>query len=255
MTFWSLTNSDFPTNQTFHQFHDLDTELDLHRLWVVSMEHLQRVWHASRERLPLRTPGSVPFVGACMCSDCWDQFPRLYIDLMTYQVDFHRIERFPSSICDGCGMPAGSAYPSGHLVPSFILGLANAPIVETKFLELAMSLLDFSPRIPLGTFSILLVETNPFPNLSLFYWTMLFEYPSVLSRFCFSKPRINSKDIIHCTFTDGTRYVYVTHLGPFLFHVFEKSAGLNFQTLCKSPEKWKIFVISAHALACNRKQW
>ena len=84
-------------NQTFHQFHDLDTELDLHRLWVVSMEHLQRVWHASRERLPFRTPGSVP-----------------------------------------------------------ILGLANAPIVETKFLELAMSLLDFSPRIPLGTFSILL---------------------------------------------------------------------------------------------------
>ena len=98
MTFWSLTNSDFPTNQTFHQFHDLDTELDLHRLWVVSMEHLQRVSHASRERLPYRTPGSVP-----------------------------------------------------------ILGLANAPIVETKFLELAMSLLDFSPRIPLGTFSILLI--------------------------------------------------------------------------------------------------
>ena len=52
-------------------------------------------------------------------------------------------------------MPAGNAYPSGHLVPSPILGLANAPIVETKFLELAMSLLDFSPRIPLGTFSIL----------------------------------------------------------------------------------------------------
>ena len=53
---------------------------------------------------------------------------------------------------------AGNAYPSGHLVPSPILGLANAPIVETKFLELAMSLLDFSPRIPLGTFSILLGE-------------------------------------------------------------------------------------------------
>ena len=56
-------------------------------------------------------------------------------------------------------MPAGNAYPSGHLVPSPILGLANAPIVETKFLELAMSLLDFSPRIPLGTFSILLLPT------------------------------------------------------------------------------------------------
>ena len=31
MTFWPLTNSDFPTDQTFHQFHDLYTELDLHR--------------------------------------------------------------------------------------------------------------------------------------------------------------------------------------------------------------------------------
>ena len=37
-----------------------------------------------------------------------------------------------------------------------ISGLANALIVETKFLELAMSLPDFSPRIPLGTFLILL---------------------------------------------------------------------------------------------------
>ena len=41
------------------------------------------------------------------------------------------------------------------------LGLANVPIVETKFLELAMSLLDFSPRIPLGTFSILLTDATP----------------------------------------------------------------------------------------------
>ena len=75
MTFWSLTNSDFPTNLTFHKFHDIDTELDL-RLWVVSMEHLQRVWHASRERLPFRTPGSVPYCGTCLCSNCWDQIPR-----------------------------------------------------------------------------------------------------------------------------------------------------------------------------------
>ena len=32
MTFWPLTNSDLPTYQTFHQFHDLYTELDLHRI-------------------------------------------------------------------------------------------------------------------------------------------------------------------------------------------------------------------------------
>ena len=42
-----------------------------------------------------------------------------------------------------------------------IMGRACVPIVETRFLELAMSLLDFSPRIPLGTFSILLtISTN-----------------------------------------------------------------------------------------------
>ena len=64
--------------------------------WVVSIEHLRRVWHADRGRLLLRKPGPVP------------------------------------------------------------LGLAY----------------------------VLLVETNPFPNLSLFFRTMLFKYPSVLSRFC-----------------------------------------------------------------------
>ena len=66
-------------------------------------------------------------------------------------------------------MPAESAYPSGHLVPSPILGLANAPIVETKFLELTMSLLDFSPRIPLGTFLILpWTKHNLFEEISQF---------------------------------------------------------------------------------------
>ena len=34
MTFWPLTNSDFPTDQTFHQFHDLYTELDLHHIMI-----------------------------------------------------------------------------------------------------------------------------------------------------------------------------------------------------------------------------
>ena len=70
--------------------------------WVVSIEHLRRVWHADRGRLLLRTPGPVPLV---------------------------------------------LAY-------------------------------------------VLLVETNPFPNLTLFYRTMLFEYPSVLSRFCFKRKRV-----------------------------------------------------------------
>ena len=80
-----------PTDQTLYRARPF-TEF-----WVVSIEHLRRVWHADRGRLLLRTPGPVP------------------------------------------------------------LGLAY----------------------------VLLVETNPFPNLSLFYQTMLFEYPSVLFRFYF----------------------------------------------------------------------
>ena len=51
-------------------------------LWVVYMEHLQRVWHASRERLPFRTSGSLPLFRTCLCSNRWDQIPptspRLY---------------------------------------------------------------------------------------------------------------------------------------------------------------------------------
>ena len=45
-------------------------------------------------------------------------------------------------------------------------------------------LLRTSGPVPSGLAYVLLVETNPFPNLSLFYRAMLFEYPSVLSRFC-----------------------------------------------------------------------
>ena len=40
----------------------------------ISMLHLRRVRHASRERLPFRTPGSVPLLGTCLCSNCCVQF-------------------------------------------------------------------------------------------------------------------------------------------------------------------------------------
>ena len=62
-------------------------------------------------------------------------------------------EWFPWSICNGCSMPVGNAYPSGHLIPSPFLGIACAPIVETRCID--MSLLDYSPWIPFGIFSIL----------------------------------------------------------------------------------------------------
>ena len=73
---------------------------------------------------------------------------------------------FHGAFATGVASQQGTLTPSRHLVPSPILGLANAPIVETKYLELAMSLLDFSPRIPLGTFSILLLAiTGPIRSM------------------------------------------------------------------------------------------
>ena len=88
MTFWPLISyNDSPTDQTFHKFYDHVTDIKIHRISSSSMEHLKRVWHASRERLPFQT-------------------------------------------------------------------LVYFLIVETSFPELVVSFLDFSPCIPLDTFSI-----------------------------------------------------------------------------------------------------
>ena len=51
---------------------------------------------------------------------------------------------------------------------------------DQSFSELVVILPDYALRtpgpVPLGLAYVLLVETNPFPNLSLFYRTMLFEH-------------------------------------------------------------------------------
>ena len=58
-------------------FRNLISSLALNTEWrVVSMKHLQRVWHATRESLPFRTPDSVSLFGTCLCSNCWDQISR-----------------------------------------------------------------------------------------------------------------------------------------------------------------------------------
>ena len=89
------------------------------------------------------------------------QWPSNQLDFPPISWPWYRLwpspnyEWFPRSICNGCGIPAGNAYPSGHLVPSPILGLANASIVETNS-----------------------------SNLPCLYSTFHLEYPLVLSRFC-----------------------------------------------------------------------
>ena len=119
-----------PTDQTLYRTRPF-TEF-----WVVSIEHLRRVWHADRGRLLLRTPGPVP------------------------------------------------------------LGLAY----------------------------VLLVETYPFPNLSLFYRTMLFEYPSVLSRFCFIAPHVT------LSFSFRRRIGELVPLVVYIYYLFIEIQAL--QGLC-----------------------
>ena len=69
---------------------------------------------------------------------------------------FTDYEWFPWSICIGFGMPAGSAYPSGHLVPFRFWDLLMLQLLK-----------------PISS------------NLPCLYSTFHLEYPLVLSRFCF----------------------------------------------------------------------
>ena len=59
-------------------FMTLITSLTFTELWGVSMEHLQQVMHASRERLFFRIPGSVDFLVLHMLRPDSSNMPRLY---------------------------------------------------------------------------------------------------------------------------------------------------------------------------------
>ena len=104
---------------------------------------------------------------------------RLSTNFMTLipSLTFTDYEWFPWSICNGCGMPAGNAYPSGHLVPS--------PILDLLMLQL--------------------LRPNS-SNLPCLFSTFHLEYPLVLSRFCLQEkykifPEICEKvSKIHCFF-------------------------------------------------------
>ena len=153
------------TNQTFHHFHDLDTELDLHRLCVVSMEHLQRMWHASRERLPFRTPCSVPQLWdllvfqllrpdssnlSCFYSTFHLEYPLVLSKFCLWP--YYQSLEVSIEHCNGCGSPTEDAYWFGHLVLSH-LGLAFVLMLRPFFPELVMSadLLSFEHPSALRT--------------------------------------------------------------------------------------------------------
>ena len=156
--FWHLTSySDFKTEQTVHQcrswpwyraWRSPNYEWSICNGFDMPAGNAYPSWHLFR---PLIEGGGL----ACALID-ETSFPRLYTVERPYRTWPSPIKkRFLWSICDGCGMPAGSAYPSGHLDPSPYWGLAYAPIVEISLTEFAVPFLDFSPWIPLVTFSIL----------------------------------------------------------------------------------------------------
>ena len=73
--------------------------------------YLQRVWHASRERLPFGTPGSVPHCGTCLCSICWDEIPRachVFTRLFTSNTPWYFLD-FASHNC--CPWPKNVSWP------------------------------------------------------------------------------------------------------------------------------------------------
>ena len=57
-----------------------------------------------------------PFLGTCICSDCWDQFPKSTKFWPWYRTwPSPNCEWFPRNVSEG--VASMIAYPSGHLVP------------------------------------------------------------------------------------------------------------------------------------------
>ena len=56
------------------------------KLPVVSMEHLQRVWYASRECLPFWTPGSITLLGLAYARIVETNFPVLEVSLLDFSL-------------------------------------------------------------------------------------------------------------------------------------------------------------------------
>ena len=152
---------------------------------------LQRVRLANRGRLLLRTPGPVPF-GTCICSNvetilswtCHVYGPFEFRTSLGYSfllstnfmtlipsLTFTELRVVPKGVCNGCGMQAGNAYRSRHLVPS-------------RFWDLLM----------------IQLLRPVFSNLPCLFSTFHLEYPSLLSRFCFR--RAISRKVTH----DGISY-------------------------------------------------
>ena len=151
-----------PTDQTLYRTRPFTA------FWVVSIEHLRRVWHADRGRLLLRTPGPVPY-GICKCSfvettdtqsyitPVYDTFPWLdFLPNLTLllNIGFHRASATGVACRQETLTPPDTwPRPFGTCICSTCW--------DQSFSELVVILPDYALRISLGTFSILLKVENP----------------------------------------------------------------------------------------------
>ena len=79
MKFWPLTScGDFPTNQISTNLVTLIPSFTFTELRVVSMEHLQREWHARRERWPFLISGSAPLLMLQLLRQVFPNLPCLF---------------------------------------------------------------------------------------------------------------------------------------------------------------------------------
>ena len=153
-----MTNSDFPTDQTFHQFHDLYTELDLHR--IMSGFHGAFATGVASQQGTLTPPDTwfrPSFSGACICSECWDRFSWFYTDLET--------------------VPNLTFTEFRGLHKAFATGVASH--------QGALTLPDTWFRPPFWDLLMFQLLRPNSSNLPCLYSTFHLEYPLVLSRFCF----------------------------------------------------------------------
>ena len=108
-----------------------------HKLLDITI--FKNIWNVLQRTLTPQDTWSCPIWDLQMFS-CWDHWHSIihytslwHLSLIWLFTDFDVITkyRFPKGICNGCGMPTGDAYSSGHLVLSHF-GTCMCSNVETN---------------------------------------------------------------------------------------------------------------------------
>ena len=202
MAFWPLTISDLTTSQTFHQFHDIDTDFDLYR--IMSGFYGAFATDVACQQGTLTFPDTwfrPPMLGLLVLQllrpDSWNLsclYSTFHLEYPLVLSRFCLKYRGKLGVQDICLLTAlGVSRPGGVLQGSYfwtvcvqafrkapesftppdtwsrpILGLAYVLLVEANpFPEHVVIFLDYALRTSRGPFSILLLTMMPCHNFCL----------------------------------------------------------------------------------------